>query len=310
MVSKNFKTNAGLIALCLIALTLYARAQIYQHEHFTSYEEWRFDRDRELRSEHTSWLNLAGLFWLEEGFSTFGYDRGNLFRLSEGEGPAQLGQFYRTQDSVFFEPHPEVLVTLDGKELNTRVQLAIDSGEDMNSSILSHGALKWWVIARDGLIGVRVRDTNNKSWKEYSGIETFEFNKDWRLSAQFVPYDQPQEFTYPTVIGTMRTEESPGLLIFQYKGNQYEMIPFLRNEGKRLFLVFGDQTNAELTYGGGRFLYVEKGDDLDDMTIDFNRAYNPPCAFSIYSTCPQPLPQNRLPFSVEAGEKKYDVKGK
>ena len=305
MTGENFRIYAGFIALLLVGLSLYARYQIQRHEKINEHEAWKYDRHRELRSVHTSWLNLAGLFWLEdEKAYSFGYGSDSDFQIDEGTGPDRIGSFVRTAEEVYFEPTDGAAIMHGEAPLEGRILLVADPGEDGSPTYLTHGSLTWWLIERDGKIGVRVRDTERKAWKAYTGVDAYDFDFAYQLPVQFIPYDEPQEFTYPTVIGTMRTEVSPGLLIYQYEGKQYEMVPFERNDGERLFLVFGDKTSGVSTYGGGRFLYVHKRED-GSMVIDFNKAYNPPCAFTKFSTCPQPLARNKLPFSVEAGEKVY-----
>lgn len=305
MAGHRSTTRTGIIALLLVAASLYGRYEILNVEKKNDHKAWQFDRSWEMRSERTSWLSLAGLFWLDEGVSTLGLSEENDFYIRDREGPDYLGQFIRRQDSVFFEPSEDVDIRLGEKSLSEQVHMNTQVGEEEGATKLQYQNLTWWVIERDGQLGVRVWDVESKERKEFKGINSFDFDLDWRLEARFVPYKEKQEFTYPTVLGTMRTESSPGLLVFQYADRQYEIVPFERDDGNRLFIVFGDQTNGTETYGGGRFVYVEKPDDTGFTVIDFNKAYNPPCAFSDYSTCPQPLSQNRLPISVDAGEKKY-----
>ncbi len=180
-----------------------------------------------------------------------------------------------------------------------------DEGGYGDPTILSYGPLQWWVISRDGMLGVRVRNMESAHLANFEGIDRFDFDADWNVTAQFLPFEKPRLFEYPTILGTMREEAAPGVLVFERDGQQYEMIPFERKEGTALFLVFGDISNSSQTYEGGRFLYVDMPDETGKTTIDFNRAYNPPCAFSAYSTCPQPLRQNRLSVVVDAGEKGY-----
>ena len=289
----------------LIGASLYARYLIQSVQKQNEHTAWKFERSWEMRSERTSWLNLAGLFWLGQGNSTMGLNQQNDFYIRDREGPDYLGTFIRNQESVYFEPSADIVVLVDDKKVGERIKMINDAEGEVHATKLRFQNLTWWVIARDGRLGVRVWDDESAERTAFKGIPYFQYDLDWRVDARFVPYQEPQEFTYPTVIGTMRTETSPGLLVFQYADKQYEMIPFERDEGTRLFLVFGDLTNGDETYGGGRFVYVDKPDDTGHTVIDFNKAYNPPCAFSSYSTCPQPLAQNKLPFSVDAGEKKY-----
>lgn len=305
MARQRSTTRTGIIALLLVSASLYGRYEIQNVQKKNNHQAWQFERSWEMRSERTSWLSLAGLFWLDEGRSTLGLHPDNDFYIRDREGPDYLGQFIREQDSVFFEASDGVSIMLNNEPLKGRVNMVTQMGEEAGATKLQYQNLTWWVIDRDGQLGVRVWDVESKDRKDFRGINSYEFDLDWQLEARFVPYKEDQEFTYPTVLGTTRTESSPGLLVFQYADKQYEIVPFERDEGDRLFIVFGDQTNGTETYGGGRFIYVEKPDDTGFTVIDFNKAYNPPCAFSDYSTCPQPLMQNRLPIQVNAGEKKY-----
>lgn len=274
-------------------------------EVMAEYEVWKEGRLEEMRGEETTWLNLAGLFWLGEGAATFGGDPSNEHVLRVDMAPPFLGQFIREGETVYFEPAADVQIeTVDGP-VSGRLLLMDDGGEEMEATVLMHGSLRWWIILRDGMVGVRVRDLESAAWKAFKGFDTYPYNPDWRVKAEFVPFDEPRSFEYPTILGTTRTEKAPGLLVFQHDGQQYEMIPFERYEGTKFYLVLGDETNGAETYDGGRFLYTDLPDASGYTFIDFNRAYNPPCAFSDFSTCPQPLRQNRLPFAITAGERMY-----
>ena len=305
MASKRSTVRTGILAFILIGASLYARYQIQRVQQQNEHASWQFERSWEMRSERSSWLSLAGLFWLDQGAFSMGLGEGNDFNIKNRDGPEYLGTFTRNQDSVYFNPSPEIDIFTKNNLLSGPIRLIDDAEGEDQATKLQYENFTWWVIARDGQLGVRVWDAESVERKEFAGINSFDFDLDWQLDARFVPYKEEQEFSYPTVIGTMRTETSPGLLVFQYEDKQYEIIPFERDQGTRLFLVFGDLTNEKETYGGGRFVYVNLPDETGHTVIDFNKAYNPPCAFSSYSTCPQPLDQNRLPFSVEAGEKTY-----
>ncbi len=305
MPSTTFKVSTGLFALLFIVVSLWARQEIQRHIALNAHQSWKYDRERELRSEYTSPLNLAGLFWLDSREHTFGFGIDNDLVLEAGNGPDRLGAFRVEPDSVVFVPFRDVDIRQEGRPITGAVVLKTDEEDSETPTILQHGRLSWWIIKRDGQLGVRVTDSERDALKAFSGIETYPFDMDWQVTAQFVPYETPQEHTYSTVIGTLRTETSPGLLIFLFRDRQFEMIPFVREEGNRLFLVFADQTNGDTTYGGGRFLYVDMPGASGTTTLDFNKAYNPPCAFTPYSTCPRPLAQNELPIRITAGEMKY-----
>lgn len=267
------------------------------------HEEWTQERIQEMKGAETSWLNLAGLFWLEQGQQTFGTGAENDLVI-RGDGPAMLGIFEREGDQVRFVTADAAEVLHEGMPIQS-VEMKDDGGMEKPATVLSNGALSWWVIKRDGMLGVRVKDYNSSAWKGFESIPLYPYDAKWRIKARFEPFESPRAFTYPTILGTMREETSPGKLVFEYGGERQEMIPFERNEGTRYFLVFGDETNRSTTYNGGRFIYTSLPDAEGYTYIDFNRSYNPPCAFSDFSTCPQPLQENRLPFEVNAGELRY-----
>ncbi len=295
----------GVIALFVVASIFFVQREINKAKMMSAHEQWQEKRISDLLEKESSWLNLAGLFWMEEGEWTIGFAQDNDFVLQEGNAAEQLGTFIREGDQVYFDP-PEAAEVMAGDEVvSERITLIDDEGGYGDPTVLSYGPLQWWVITRDGLIGVRVRNLESEHHAGFEGIDSFPFNADWQMEAQFLPFDEARKFEYPTILGTMREEAAPGMLVFEIEGRQFEMIPFEREGGSRLFLVFGDQTNGTNTYEGGRFLYVNMPDETGKTIIDFNRAYNPPCAFSPYSTCPQPLRQNRLSFSVDAGELVY-----
>ena len=306
MISKRLRVLSVVIAVFAVASVLFARSEFQKRDAIEAHEEWKKTRIEEMRGEESSWLNLAGLFWLEEGISTFGSGGSNDFVLTEGDAPAQVGRFIREADIIYFEPADGAGVSSENGLATSRITMKDDMGsESTDATVLSLGSLKWWIISRDGMLGVRVRNMESPAWKAFEDIERYDFDRDWKIAAQFLPFEEPRPMEYPTVLGTMRTEEAPGVLVFNLHGQQFEMVPFERSEGTRLFLVFGDETNGASTYSGGRFLYVDWPSESGRATIDFNRAYNPPCAFSDYSTCPQPLPQNRLPVEILAGERVY-----
>ena len=306
MISRRVKITSVILALFVVATTLFARQHLQQSAAVRAHEAWQQARLDEMRGAESTWLNLAGLFWLDEGAYTFGADPAGDLVLKAAGAPARIGRFVREGDDIYFEPEPGVPVASPDGPVTERIRLQSDMGsEETEATVLSLGSLRWWIIARDGMLGVRVRDLESPAWKAFDGIESYPFDRSWQIPAHFLPFDTPREMEYPTVLGTMRREAAPGVLVFQVEGRQFEMIPFERSEGTRLFLVFGDETNGRTTYSGGRFLYIDMPDESGRTVIDFNRAYNPPCAFSDFSTCPQPLPENRLSIEVTAGEKMY-----
>lgn len=306
-VKKRLKVMTGAIVLLVLTVFFFVQREVRYMQLYAAQEAWQQQRVDELLEENTGWLNLAGLFWLEEGESSMGSAASNRLVLKDGNAPAVLGSFTRVDDQVSFKRANNTPILIDGVDIgDDEIVLKDDEGGYGDPAILVSGQLQWWIIVRDGLIGVRVRDMDSKHLKNFAGIDRYDFDANWKVQAKFLPFESPRVFEYPTILGTMREEEAPGVLVFEFDGRQFEMVPFERKDGTSLFLVFGDETNGTNTYEGGRFLYVDMPDETGMTYIDFNRAYNPPCAFSAYSTCPQPLRQNRLSLVVDAGEEIYN----
>lgn len=165
--------------------------------------------------------------------------------------------------------------------------------------VLAHQSLRWFVIQRGTKYAIRLRDLENPILKEFRGIETFPIDEKWKIKAQFVP-TVGKKIKILDITGRVFEEESPGKLVFEINGETYSLEATGSKE--HLFVVFGDATNNLDTYGGGRFLEVDA--PLEDGTIylDFNKAYNPPCAFTPYATCPLPTKENKLKVAISAGE--------
>ena len=180
--------------------------------------------------------------------------------------------------------------------------LASDAGEA--ATRLRTGSVLFYVIERAGKLAVRVKDSQSEARREFHGLEYFPIDPSWRIEARFEPYDPPRPISVPNVLGHQDTEKSPGALVFERAGQTYRLDPVLERGETDYFVIFGDATNGKETYGAGRFLYVKP--PVDGKTIiDFNKAYNPPCVFTDYATCPLPPAQNRMKVRVEAGEKEY-----
>ena len=184
--------------------------------------------------------------------------------------------------------------------------MTLRSSADGEPTVLTYGSLGWFIIQRgNDSMAVRVRDSEHPHLKEFKGIDTYPIDPAWRIKASFEPYDPPKMLTIPTVYGTILQQPSPGALVFEIDGNPYRLDPTASSDDKRLFVMFADETSQSETYGAGRFLYVSQPGPDGTTYIDFNKAYNPPCAFTNFATCPLPPTQNRLPLRITAGEKKY-----
>jgi uncharacterized protein len=261
-----------------------------------SVQAWQKHRDAGLRSEN-GWLTLVGLFWLTPGGNTIGSADSNDFVLPKGSAPAQVGRLQIKGEKVIFTNRGGNAVTVNGKPVSSEVALSYD--EDKPDTVKA-GSVSFFVIQRNGKLGVRAKDSASPVLKSYTGMNYFPINPDLHFQAQFVPDEK--EIPILNILGQTEMQKSPGIVEFTYKGKKYQLRPIY--EGKTLFFLFKDPTNKTETYQAGRMLNTPLPEN-GKVNLDFNRSYNPPCTFTPYATCPLPPKQNTLPFPVEAGEKRY-----
>lgn len=266
-----------------------------------TWQAWRVERLK----QSDSWFALVGLYWLEAGPNSFGSDSTNSL-VFPPSAPPVIGSFVRTGNSVEMQVEAGIPVTHDGEVVSS---LALTPDGSRRPTEAHLGSLQWFAIERADRIGIRLRDTLNPAIAAFDGIETFPINLDWRLPARFDRYDPPEMIRIPNIIGTVSVQPSPGAVVFEVGGERHRLDVTGDPDGERFSIVFGDQTNGEETYGGGRFLTVNAPDNQGHMYIDFNLATNPPCAFTEFATCPLPPRQNQLPVRIEAGEKTYEKSG-
>jgi uncharacterized protein (DUF1684 family) len=167
---------------------------------------------------------------------------------------------------------------------------------------LTAGGLTMFVIHRGQRYAVRLKDKNSEFRQAFTGLHWFPVREDYRIVARFVPYDAPHKIAIPNILGETEEEPSPGYAVFTLHGHSYRLDPVLEDD--QLFFIFRDQTSGKETYGSGRFLYATMPKE-GKVVLDFNKAYNPPCAFTPFATCPLPPKENRLAVRIEAGELNY-----
>lgn len=263
--------------------------------YYSEIETWHNKRLLNLKAPE-GWLNVAGLYWLEEGMNTFGSDSANSIVFPD-RAPSFIGIIERSGDSIYLRS-AAVPVQINGLPAGN-TKLKDDSSPDPD--IMTLDSMAWFIIKRGGKYAVRLRDYTLPGITALTDIPCFETNPAWKIKATFKPYEVPERCKVQTVIGTEEENMIPGELSFKIRGRKHKLYPF--TSGDKLFIVFGDATNGNETYPAGRFLYADKPDSLNQVMIDFNKAYNPPCAFTPYATCPLPLRKNILSVAVEAGEK-------
>jgi len=264
-------------------------------------QEWRDKRLKRL-SAPSGWLTLVGLNWLEPGENVFGSDPDCVVPLPAGKAPKRAGVLVLEAGAVRIKPEPQAGLMVDGKPLTERV-LGDDTAE--KTDVVTLGSISFFVIKRGERIGVRIKDSESPVLKGFKGLDYFAADPRWRVTGTFVPYDKPKQVGIPTVLGTTETMDAPGVVKFTMNGQELTLEPVIEDPKEpSLWFIFKDGTSAKETYGGGRFLYSEMPKD-GKVVVDFNQAYNPPCAFTPYATCPLPPKQNWLPVRVEAGEKAF-----
>lgn len=271
--------------------------------HADAVERWRAGRIARLTGPE-GWLTVVGLHWLRDGANPVGSGPSNVVLLPRGRSPDRVGTIVLSRDGASFVPDPGSPVVHAGHPVTAPLQLRDDLKE--MPTVLELGSLRLHVIRRyQDHLAVRVRDLESPARKGFRGVEHYPVEERWRFEARFEPYDPPRISRAPTVLDMEEIYPTPGALAFEHDGATHRLDAFLEPGETDLFIVFGDVTNGRETYGGGRYLYTTQADERGIVDLDFNRAYNPPCVFTAHATCAIPLPQNRLPFRVEAGEKRY-----
>lgn len=290
-----------LFAAILGVATVYAAdTDSYRHD----IEQWQNGRVERLTAPD-GWLSLIGLEWLEPGDNRVGAAADNDIVLHAG--PAHLGVVTWAADgNLHLVLAPESGATIDGKSVNEAalVDDAHVSG-DAEPTRVAFGSASFYVIDRDGRKGLRVKDSEAPTRKHFLGIDRFDTDPSWRIEATWVPAAPGEILEMGSAIGTIDEYEVAGKLQFTRDGQSFEMLPVIEEPGdEQYFIVFADRTSGKETYGAARFLYIDPPVD-GKVVVDFNKAYNPPCAFTAYATCPLAPPKNRLDTRVTAGEKNY-----
>lgn len=266
-------------------------------------ERWHAQRIARLTAPD-GWLSLIGLEWLKPGVNRIGSAADNDIVLAKA--PAHLGSIEWADDnSLSIELDSADGVKIDGVA-GTRALLRDDS--QANPATVAFGTVNFIAVDRGGRKGLRVRDGEAETRTQFAGIERFPVDESWRIVADWLPLDPPFQLATGTVIGTIENYPAPGRAEFDRDGKRFQLYPVLETPGDtQLFLIFADATSGKETYGAARFLYADMPRD-GKIVLDFNKAYNPPCAFTPYATCPLAPPENRLDLRVTAGELKYAKK--
>jgi uncharacterized protein len=246
---------------------------------------------------------VQGLFWLHEGQNTAGSDPASEIRLPS-RAPKRLGVFALTGGAVTFTADPSARVTAAGKPIETTYTFPQRGGEQ--AAVVSEG-VSLFVIRRADRVGLRMLDPDSPARKGFQGLHYFPLDPAYRIRARFVPYEKLKAVPVPNVLGQLVTMESPGYVEFTLSGREYRLEPVYETaRHDDLFFIFKDLTSRTETYEAGRFLHTPLPKD-GIVYLDFNRAYNPPCAFTDFATCPLPVKENQLPVAIKAGELRFHL---
>ena len=285
--------------LLLVAIgLLFVFAANGQTAYVSQVKKWRADHQTELLSD-SGWFTVAGLFWLQSGVNTIGTGPEYDIKLTKNFEQGKFGEIAFANGSALLTVANGVEATSGGKPISS-INLIDDQKSDPTTIIV--GSQSFFVIERDGRYAVRLKDTQNEPRLNFHGLKWYPIMPKFRVTATYQAFAQPMEVLIPNVLGSTFKMKSRGILRFRMNGRPYSLMPV--EEGDHLFIIFKDLTSKTETYGAGRFLYAPKPAN-GKVVLDFNKAENPPCAFTEFATCPLPPPQNRLNVSIPAGEKRY-----
>jgi hypothetical protein len=259
-----------------------------------SLEKWKADQTADLKE---NWLSLAGLFWLKPGPNTFGSDPAS--QIVFPKIPAHAGEFDLTGKEVTLKLLPDARATIAGKPVSTA---KLDPDTSPQVSYVDMGSLRFHVIVRGERVGIRVRDKDSEAARNFKGMIFFPLDMSYRVMATWVPADGKKIIEIPNVLGDVTAQPVPGVVEFKLNGEELKLTALGGDAKNGLFFVFNDLTAKNDTYPGGRFL--DTGSIVNGhVELDFNRAYNPPCAVTPFATCPLAPKENRLAIAIPAGEK-------
>jgi uncharacterized protein len=285
-------------ALLFAALAAAPAAFAADPAYVKAIEEWRVRADLGLRRDN-GWLTLAGRYVMKPGVNTFGTGERNDIVFPKGLGPERMGTVTVEPGKVTLKLEPGVEMEKDGMPFTERVMgTSLEKRDWVNDSRIA-----FHVIEREGRYVLRLADNQSEVRKAFQGRVWYDVNERYRVKAKFVPYNPPRKIPIVNVLDEVSDEPAPGYLEFKLNGRTHKL-DVVGDDNDGLFTILKDETAGKTTYGSGRFLYIEKKPKPNEtFDLDLNRAYNPPCAFSEFTTCPLPPKQNILKVKIEAGEK-------
>ncbi|MCC4587190.1 DUF1684 domain-containing protein [Xanthomonas sp. NCPPB 1067] len=264
---------------------------------------WREERLRELRAPD-GWTSLVGLHWLTLKAHYIGSSADSGIRLAVG--PPKMGMVATEGRTVWFVPERGAALTVDGKPLSGRIRFQSDRDPQPTTIRFDDGKGVLSLIQRGDRYALRVRHADAPSRTNFAGLEYWPLDPSWRITARYVPNDVGKTIPIVDIVGITSTQANAGAIEFERDGKTYRL-ETIGEPGRPGFVVFADRTSGHGSYPAGRFLDLDVPDASGHVVVDFNRAYNPPCAFTPFATCPLPPPENRIDLAVSAGEKAYKV---
>ncbi len=291
---RQLSGGALFTLLALVPAALVAADRAYEQQ----IEAFQAKREAGLRADG-SWLTVVGLHWLKPGLTSFGSAASSTIRLPEHSAPASGGVLRLEDERVTATLVEGTNATVDGVPVK---QVEMRSDKDGPPAVLRLGTVTLHIIDRGGRLGVRVKDNKSAKRAAFAGLHWFPVDERFRIDARWVPLSPHGTIPIADVTGAVSNMESPGFAEFDWNGSRRRLQAVVEGpDATELFFIFKDETAGRKTYGAGRFLYAALPKD-GLVTLDFNKAYSPPCAFTAFATCPLPPRQNRLPFPIEAGE--------
>jgi len=276
----------------LVTVTIPVGAQDYD----TEINTWRADREASLTAED-GWLTVAGLFFLTEGTSSFGTSPLNDIVLSSG--PETAGLFTLLDGSISVQAIEGQALSVDGQDVSSATLWPFEGTEPPAVTI---GPLTLFGHYSGDRLAIRMRDRDSEIRRDFTGLRWFPPDESYRMRGIFIPHEEPRFLELPNILGDVETFRSSGSVKLTMHGQELTMTTI--DSGSRLWFIFRDLTSGKETYPAARFLYAP-APEAGSTIVDFNQAYNPPCAFNPHTTCPLPPLENRLPLRIEAGELDY-----
>jgi uncharacterized protein len=290
--TRSFMMGTLLLSAVIILAAESAKAP--DAAYVQSFEKWKAEQTADLKE---NWLPLAGLFWLKPGANTFGSDTTNSVVFPGG--PAHAGEFDLNGKEVTLKLLPDAHATIAGKAASAA---KLESDISGHATSIEMGTLSFHVIVRGDRVGIRLRDGDSTAARNFKGMMFYPLDLNYRVTATWVPSDGKQTVEIPNELGDVSATPVPGVVTFKVNGQELTLTALGGDAKNGLSFVFNDTTAKIDTYPGGRFL--DTGPIVDGrVVLDFNRAYNPPCAVTPYATCPLAPKVNRLAVAIPAGEK-------